>query len=1196
MRRNIKKQQKEGPPHSDISSFFFVLLLLFCINGHLFAQNKDKLVSIECEEESLSTVLNKVERLSGYYKMNFNYDELNKYKVTASVKQNTVPKTVETLLRGLPLKKTINGQFIIIQPAQIQKQKKMGTVEGLVLDSDKQPLPGALIRIKDTTKGGVTDNYGHFTLTDIEEGSILLITYIGKKEISLNVDFKPLTIIMEDEVNILSDVVVTGYQTISRERSTGAFNIVTGGDIASKSLITNSIIEGLEGLTTSLNINRNTGADKYLIRGTTSINSSRSPLFVVDGVPLDESMVEDMINGNDIRNITVLKDATAASIWGSQAANGVVVISTKHGIRNQKAKVTYNGSFTFYGKPDHDYYNYMDSKTFMKNAQEIFDEYSDTYTYDMVKSSAAGNIHTLSYNGGYIPVVWPHEELMYQYKDGTISASERDAGLNRLIGLNGRSQYEEYFMSDKLFTKHNVSIQGGDNMNTYFLSLTYKGDQGTTKDWTDNFTINAYQDFQFTDWLKWDITLNANFGNSKSKLSPWYLLGENMNYSSGAKYYNLPYNIFKDENGWVDQSPMVLSADGRSLVESSTGLDMGFYPIDDFNSSVNNTTSSNIRLNSGLGIDLIKGLRYEGRFQYSRFNSKTETYLPSDTYLVREERAITYDTSTSSLRVPATGGHYGLTNALTTDWTLRNQFVYDNSFNEKEHQLTALAGTEIRSYITTSYMNRLRGYNMQTMQALPYDNYALRDYISPVIFGYYSNVMSETFSQSEISKKYFSLYANAAYTFNQKYILNSSIRVDQSNLFGSDPANQYKPIWSLGTAWKISDEPFMGDFDFLNNLMLRASFGLAGNSPVPGSGGRYNILSATTSYYFESFGYDIVTPANDKLTWEKTRTINAGFDVSLIDNRISLSFDYYDKYTKDLIGLVNLNPTTGWLSTIGNLSEMSNRGFEINLNTHNIKTKDLNWSSILTLSYNKNKIEKIDVETPITLATDLLSQTVVEGYPMGSLFSYRYAGLDSEGRPQAYTKNGEIVTGTSTENLTKDDMVFSGSTVPKYYGGLTNRISYKNAELSLMFIYNLGHKMRKDGLVFYGRLGNNLLKEYDNRWRNAGDETTTDIPRYSALYDTQINSNVFYNADTRILDASYIKLRDISLNYYLPSAICRKMGAENIKISAQMGNLFLIAFNGENIDPEAYSFTSGNYTSRQEKFGSTYSLGFNINF
>ena len=292
-----------------------------------------------------------------------------------------------------------------------------------------------------------------------------------------------------------------------------------------------------------------------------------------------------------------------------------------------------------------------------------------------------------------------------------------------------------------------------------------------------------------------------------------------------------------------------------------------------------------------------------------------------------------------------------------------------------------------------------------------------------------------------------------------------------------------------------------------------------------------------------------------------------------------------------------LNPTSGWLSTTGNLGALSNKGFEITVNSLNMERGDFNWHTTLTLSHNVNKITKLDVETPYTAQTLAYSSSRnVEGYPVNSLYSYRYAGLNSKGEPQAYDKKGNIVSGTESFNLDAQDVVYSGTTVPKFYGGLTNRFVYKNWEFSLMFVYNLGNKMRRDCEdLYYGRPQSNLLKDFDKRWRTAGDEQYTDIPAWTPQKNSNANYDLFYLSDRNILDASYIKLRDVSLSYKLPASICRKIQLENVRVVLQVGNLWYWAANNAGIDPEYYQLDTYK-DSRKDKFGATYSVGLNINF
>jgi len=1189
-----------------------VLSCLLLVLASLPASAQGNKVTLNAKEMALPTALRQVEQQSNYYKVNYPSAEVSRYKVTATVKNQTAPDAVKTLLKGLPFESTVNGQFIQIKKSSGQAgQAKRNIISGRILDDQGEPLIGVAVQIAGTNIGTVTDINGYYELENIDESETINYSYIGKRPLQRKAGRKQAVIILEDESALLDDVVVTGYQTISRERSAGSYDIVKGDELSKKFLTANSVIDGLEGMTTGLAVNHNKNEDKYLIRGTTSINSERSPLFVVDGVPMESSVVEEMVNNNDIQSITVLKDATAASIWGSQAANGVIVITTKKGANNSKVSVSYNGSITTYGKPDYGYYKYMDGETFMKNAQEMFDVYSDIYDYATVTMSTNGATSSSCYHS-QTPVVWPHERLMYQYKNGEISKEQRDAGLAKLIAQDGRSQFEDAFMSNKFFTQHNINVSGGGAKSKYYLSLGYKGDQGTYKDWSNRVNVNAYQDYQITPWLKWDVTLNATIGNKHAHLNPysefsssgtgerWFAEDSYNEFAFAIEdfvYTGLPYNIFRDSYGWIDQSPYVMSSEQRATAEAMTGVDLSFYPVDDFYKSVNSTHSTNLRFNTGLTINLLKGLRYEGRFQFSRINRKTETFRPEESYYVRYEKSVLFDPMTNNFRTPGTGGNFGLSNSVTTDWTLRNQFIYDNTFGDGNHQITGLAGTEVRSFKTTAFNNSIRGYDMQTMQYVDYDNYALSSgFIMPVTIGWYASVLSKTYSQTEAAKKYFSLYANAAYTYLNRYTVNASMRIDQSNLFGSDPNDQYKPIWAVGAAWKISDEAFMEDASWINELKLRASFGFAGNSPLPGTGGKYDILSATNDARYPGPGYNIVTPANKKLTWEKTRTINVGFDLRTLANRLSLSLDYYNKYTTDLIGTLMLNPTSGWLSTTGNLGEMSNRGLEMNINSHNIKSRDFNWRTTLTLSYNKNKIEKLEVEQPRTMASDMTSSGYFEGYPVGAIFSYRYAGLDGDGYPQAYDKDGNIVTKADVNYLTADDAVYSGTTIPKVTGGLTNTFTYKNLELSFMLSYSFGNKMRADADIYTGRVGSALKQMIDDRWRKPGDEKTTDVPCYLAMYDPNYVGDAFTYADTRVVDASYIKMRDISLSYTLPSSWARKVYANSIVLTGQIGDLFLIPFNSEGIDPEYFSLAYASYFSRYTKYGPSYSFGISVNF
>lgn len=1114
-------------------------------------------------------------------------------RVAVSFRGKTVNQLLDTILKGQPLTYEVSGKIIKIHRRNASGEAKQRAIGGTITDNaTDEPLIGAQVRVKGSQKGVISDADGHYRI-NAAEGDVLVFSYIGYDTMQKKVGAgNTVNAAMAESVNTLDDVVVTGYQTISRERSAGAFGLVDGDVISSKIGLTGSVLQSMEGLTTGLSVNMSKGADKFTVRGITSINSNRSPLFVVDGMPLEEDQVESLLNGNDIESITLLKDATATSIWGSQAANGVVVITTRRGTGGKRLQVSYNGSFSYTGKPDYGYLNKMDNQMFMRNAQEMFDQYSSVYSYEDVQTSKSG-LTDYSY-----PIVMPHERLMYQCLAGEITTAERDAGLSQLMSQDGRKSYEDNFMSDKLMTRHTVSLAGGNDRSNYYLSVGYVGQQDNYKGKSNRFLVNTKEEFKLTKWLKWDFTVNASYGSSKAKLSPWKDYSNDMLLSYTTPQCDLPYAVFYDSEGnKVDWSVYAISAEKRAEVEGLSGVDMSFYPTDDFNGSSNKTIDTNIRVNTGLTIDLPFGFKWESRYSYSRFHSKNEKFYPEGTWRVREEILASTPKNTLEPALPTSGGNFLLANSVVSDWTFRNQLTYNQEFNGGLHMLTALAGLEVREYKATIFNNFLRGYDMQTMQYTAYDEYNLNRVRNALLDNSINTFNQRHYSQTETMRRYFSLYANAAYTYMQRYTLNASIRMDQSNLFGSDPANQYKPIWSVGGAWKISEEAFLHDTEWLDRLTLRLTYGFAGNSPKPGQGGVYDILTATSSSFYETNGFSITTPANGKITWEKTRTWNAGFDIDVLRRRIGLSFNYYDKKTTDLISSMLLNPMSGWTSTTGNVGTMTNRGFELMVNSLNIKGKDFNWRTVLTLSHNSNEITKLDVETPYTAQTlATYSALNVEGYPVNSLFSYRYAGLNENGEPQAYDHEGDIVSGTESYSLGVEDVVYSGTTVPKFYGGLTNTFTYKNWELSFMFIYNFGNKMRNEcETLNYGRPTMNLLKDFDNRWRKAGDEFTTDIPAWTPTKNASANYLLYYFSDRNVLDASYVKLRDLSLAYNVPAAFCRKLYTQSIQIKAQVGNLFYLAANNKGIDPEYYELDS--YTdSRQEKCGPTYSIELKINF
>lgn len=1163
-----------------------LLVCLMFLPTLLRAQN----ISLNHQDVPLETVLKAITSQTGYKFVYANSVIDTKQRVSIHVTNSDIKATLDSLFKATHIAYRIADKQIALsleQPAQPTRQTTTTTrcISGKLTGDDGAPLIGATVHIEGTTIGTTTDANGNYTITVQDDPMIKLVfKYLGMETRTVTVGNRTqIDLSLVSEHITIDQVVVTGYQTISKERSAGSFAIVSGSDLRDRALSAGSVLESLEGTAAGLSVNLGAEGDKFLVRGVTSINSNRSPLFIVDGVSTPAELVESLFNGNDIQSVTVLKDATAASIWGAQAANGVVVITSKSGVRGEKVKITYNGSFTYKGKPDYSYNDMMDSRMFIKNATEVFDPVG--YPWESISSSSLNK-----------PVL-PHEKPLYQYHLKEISANERDAELERLSGLNGRKAYEKYMMSDAWLTNHSITLSGGNQNHTFYVSLGYQGEQGRSKDNTNEYKINVRENINLTKWMALDLTVNASYGTGKSQLTE-FTIDEN---PGAIGLSSLPYAVFHDDKGnELSFTHYLLNESVQAEAEIASGINLDYYPLTDFRNTTQESTTANIRANAGLSINLWDGLKYEGRFSYYFSNGKYETYTPSDAYNVRLDRVYATNNKEECF-LPSSGGYFQVYNAEEEAYTIRNQLSYDKIFSDDRHQLTALFGQEINQRKTGSHTTTMRGYDKQTMQHIFYDDYTLAvDGVSnPVLVkisdeNYFD---ANRYNQNETTYRFVSFYANAAYTFDQRYSANASIRVDQSNLFGSDPSLQFKPIWSVGGVWNISREQFLANTSWLDNLSLRASYGFSGNSPSPGQGGPFNIISASTEAAYSEFGlgYVISTPANDKLTWEKTRTWNLGTSFALFGNRLHGSLDVYDKKTTDLLADSPVDPSTGYTSVLQNIGTMTNKGFELSLGSRNITTSKFVWDTDFMISYNKNKI--VEMYFVPTTPSGQVNVEYAEGHPAGAIFAYQWAGLDPEdGAARIYDSQGNII--RTTEDLHDISAVtYQGTSVAPWSGSLSNRFRYKNIEMSVLFIANMGHKMRNDTYTQdNNRLTSNVHKDLDKRWKQAGDEKHTNIPSYYTLAESPNREggvSLLRYSDIGILDASYIKLRELSVGYYLPARICRALHTQNIRIRLQTSNLWTIAFNKESIDPESFSLR---YGSRYDRYKPSFSANLSIEF
>jgi TonB-linked SusC/RagA family outer membrane protein len=989
------------------------------------------------------------------------------------------------------------------------------------------------------------------------------------------------------ELNAVA-LVSTGYQQLPKERSAGSFATVSNESFRSKSISMN-LIDRLEGLVPGLAVGYGRNSDKFLFRGLTSVNADRSPLFVVDGVPIyDLNTLTSLVNPEDVESVNVLRDATAASIWGAAAANGVVVVTTKKGRMSsapKKVQVNYNGFASFRGMPDRDYFNLMSAGQLVGAARQIFDPVA--YPWATVTTASSANS---------LPVVTPHEQVLYDLSRNVITGALADQRFDSLSRLNNASQLNDLLYQNSMLSNHSLNFNGGSDFHSYYGSVSYTKDQGYNRTSLDRYQANLRQDFTLSKAVKFDITANMAYEQSKK-----FLLTD----FPGTVSTLLPYAMLADAGGNPLSMAYLLRHDPfRAISESQSRINLNYIPLQENGYTRNNTTNLSARINAGLSVKLWKGLSYEGRAQYQRGSVEGYDYYDQNSYRVRNERVFfTQAPATAGAAptyfLPNSGGHYLTQNQTQLAWTLRNQLTFENTFN-KVHQLSALAGTETRMNFFKTLGTFKRGYDFQTQSFGYVDELLLgtTGVTNPVNFlpSRTINVLTvNQHSYGETDRRFFSLYGNVAYTYDRRYTLNGSVRMDQSNLFGSDPSVQYKPIWSIGGAWNISRESFFKS-DVVNNLKLRLTYGLAGNAPIPGQGGPYDIVGARNNAIFAGLGtgYVLFTPRNDLLTWERTATTNIGLDFGLFDNRLSGSIDAYDKQTSNLLGFVPIDPTTGFSYAYDNLGSLSNKGIEFQLNSINLKAKDFQWRTTLTLSYNRNKITELKRNVVLT-QSNKISGTQMEGYSAYPIFGYNYIGLDASGNPLALNATRDTV--RLATQLKVDDPMYAGTTQPLWYGGITNQVSYRNFSLSFLIVYNLGHMMRRDVNRFYtGRMLNNMPVYFNDRWKVPGDEAKTDVPKYIAntATNTSTRNTAFYtSAFQNIESASYVRLRDLTLNYALPADVTKKLSMSELSIYGQVNNILLWTKNKHGIDPEYFDVQAGLRTDRMPAF---YTFGVRASF
>lgn len=945
------------------------------------------------------------------------------------------------------------------------------TITGRVVDRDNNKISNASIVVKGTNSGTSANDDGVFSLVVPANTKTLIISAVGynNRELTLT-EISNYTIQIDAADKSLDEVVVVGYQSVKKRDLNGSVSVIDNREIAQKPI--SNFTQLLQGKTAGLQVVGQSGqpgqAGYLRLRGTGSINASSEPLIMVDGIAITSTAFA-LINPNDIENLTVLKDASAAAIYGARAGNGVIVVTTKRG-KSGKPEVRYSFQHGFVGLQPL-------SNVRLMNAREKLQYEFDAGFTNAIADSMIRNRITAG--------VYPAGSTLF-----TLSQTQRDQ-LWSLMESRGAGDWGQYYLQDASTDQHEVSLSGSSEKIRYFLSLNKFNEVGLLYKSRRDRTGGRFNiEYQAYDWLKTGVNLGVTHANEyqnrelNNVQSPWR-----------AYFTTNPYEPLYMPDGSYN-----LTLQGFSALE---GQDKNTFFIDRIGTFATLFAEAKP----------IAGLAFKTQLAMNYNILKTESYLQPGSNLA------------------AILGYSQKEDGGNTDF----QYVSTNTLNylkslKGNHNIDILVGQEFTKRNFYSY--RLAGNGMPTSTVNTIDNA--------------SQVQIATSSRSQFS--IISYFASAGYDWNKRYGVKLSARTDGSSRFGAN--NRFANFWSASAWWNIRRESFMDNLTgVISDLRLRSSMGTSGNVPNEfyGSLGTY----ALNSNYNRLPAAVPAQLANPDLTWEKNFNYDIGLEFGLFSNRITGTFDYYNRTTNDLLFPKNVSITTGFASVLSNIGSVVNKGFEFSLSGDVIRKKDLVWN--IGFNYSQNDNEITDLVSP-----DLPSSTntrLVKGEELNTFYLVRWAGINpANGRNQYYRADGSI---TETYSLNDQVLLKDKSPLAKFFGSINTSVNYKNFDLSLQFYYTGGNyiynQVYRNGTGDGGNassLQSNQFTDALNYWRRPGD-----IVRNPSITDPTQKVNLA--SDKFLEKGDYITLRDLVIGYNLPSAIINKLRLTGFRFFVQGTNLWL---------------------------------------
>ena len=1213
---------------------FRLAVMLMCLwatplFANVSAQNVRMDLSVE--NKSLVEVMDLLKAKTDYSFVYSAADVEGVRGLTHDFKDMTVEEILDVLLKDTGLSYTIEDNLIILKriptpAAQTQRRVVKGVVLG---ETERDTLPGVNVMVKGTTSGVTTDIHGKFSIA-IPDGEVTLVfSFVGKKTQEVKYTGQEFVrVMLEDEAQELEEVTVNaGYLQIDKRQVTSAIQVIKMDDIMAPGIST--LDEMLEGAVPGMTFMQNSGqvgaTPRLRIRGTSTVLGSQEPLWVVDGiiveepVNLDASQLNDLdfvnllgnaisgLNPSDIEEISVLKDAAATALYGTQAANGVIVITTRKG-KAGPPRVTYGFSGTYSRRT-----RYGDKEINVMNSAERVDFSRDLIAKRMTYPSSG--------------LVWTGYEAAYEaYRNGQLSFEEFNAEVERYETMN--TDWLDLLMRDAFSHNHTLSFSGGSENATYYTSIGYTKENGTLrKEDGERYTANT------------NVTLRFNRFSGQFKLSGY--IRDDYHTPSEVGLTDYAYNASRAIEAFNEDGSLYYYAKPGNV---NSGNTYWFNILNERDNSYQRIKSNSLSFSASLNYDVIKNLKLTLTGSYTISNTNEDIWFGENTHHVKDISNVQdhVDDMDGDLEPSILIGNWKLNTVFpygdelqkdetrNENWMVRLQGQYHFWLDKEDHNhmVSMMAGTEMTSSHYTGLSKTFRCYEPD--RGLLLGNVDIEEYPE------YGRWLAESQDargtlKDQLNNK-ISAYGSVNYSWKDIYIFNANMRVDYSNKFGDRSREKFLPIWSVSARWNAKDDVLENVY-WVNDLSLRGSFGYQGSvndQQTP----ELVINRGDLDLAYNEYASTIANFPNPDLAWEKTMSLNAQLDFSLFRNAISGSVSYFYKKTKDAFLSTKVAQVNGTTSYLVNKGTIINQGVEVGLQIQPVNTavggnrKGFSWRIDPNLGQvvNQllNRVLETNQEDPLhddyTYTDYLNGNAYVDGKPMNSFFSYEFTGLsETDGRP-TFARVGEEYfeqyVDMTNSDVYMEVMKYSGCRVPYLQGGINNTFSWNGFVLNFNLAYSIGSKIRL--LKLYDPSASsmavspqqNLRKEMMDRWQTPGDEKYTNIPgllSQTAYNETKtpwwdgepfdFGQNIWemYNySDIRVVSGNYLKLQRLSLRYVFPEKLCTRMGVKDMYMSLSGTNLFV--WSAKELKGQDPSTQSGSATNITVPNPSTYTISLNVTF